>query len=173
MSVKITAVAKQLPQFSRETKEIIPFVEQWMVNQDSRFKRKVVKLFEGAAVDKRYSIMDPIEVFTNPSFEARNDIYVREVKKLGYILVFEGNASLVDDQSGKYVDSKISAITAYSLNAGNWKLKADQGEAVELIFAEGTPLKESIAWRGPVVMNTNDELVDTFRDIEEGRFIKE
>jgi predicted naringenin-chalcone synthase len=27
--------------------------------------------------------MDPIEVFTNLSFESRNDIYVREVKKLG------------------------------------------------------------------------------------------
>ncbi|HAH34113.1 MAG TPA: type III polyketide synthase [Flavobacteriaceae bacterium] len=83
MSVKITTVATQLPPYSRETKEIIPFVKQWMKDQDSRFQRKVVKLFEGAAVDKRYSIMDPIEVFTNPSFEARNDIYIREVKKLG------------------------------------------------------------------------------------------
>ncbi len=83
MPVKITAVAKQLPQYTRGTNEIIPFVEQWMVHQESRFKRKVIKLFEGAGVDRRYSIMDPIEVFTNPSFEARNDIYVREVKKLG------------------------------------------------------------------------------------------
>ena len=39
--------------------------------------------FEGAAVNKRYSIMDPIEVFTNTSFEERNDIYVREVIDLG------------------------------------------------------------------------------------------
>jgi alkylresorcinol/alkylpyrone synthase len=83
MSVKITTVATQLPPYSRETNEIIPFVKQWMQNQDSRFQRKVIKLFEGAGVDKRYSIMDPIEVFTNPSFEARNDIYIREVKKLG------------------------------------------------------------------------------------------
>ena len=77
MSVKITTVATQLPPYSRETNEIIPFVKQWMQNQDSRFQRKVIKLFEGAGVDKRYSIMDPIEVFTNPSFEARNDIYIR------------------------------------------------------------------------------------------------
>jgi predicted naringenin-chalcone synthase len=27
--------------------------------------------------------MDPIEVFTNPSFESRNNIYIQEVKKLG------------------------------------------------------------------------------------------
>jgi len=83
MNVKITTVAKQLPKYSRETAEIIPFVKQWMQGQDSRFQRKVIKIFEGAAVDKRYSIMDPVEVFTNTSFEERNDIYVREITKLG------------------------------------------------------------------------------------------
>ena len=82
MSVKITSVAKQLPKYFRETKDIIPFVKLWMQNQDSRFQRKVVKLFEGAAVDKRYSIMDPEEVFTATSFEEKNDIYAREVVKL-------------------------------------------------------------------------------------------
>lgn len=83
MSVKITTVATQLPPYTRETSEILPFVKQWMTGQESRFQRKVIKLFEGAGVDRRYSIMDPIEVFTNPSFESRNDIYIREVKKLG------------------------------------------------------------------------------------------
>ena len=83
MSVKIISVAKQLPNFSRETKDILPFVETWMEGQESRFKRKVIKIFEGAGVDKRYSIMDPIEVFNNTSFEERNDIYIREIKNLG------------------------------------------------------------------------------------------
>ncbi|WP_299014910.1 type III polyketide synthase [uncultured Polaribacter sp.] len=82
MSVKITAVAKQLPEYYRETKDIIPFVEMWMEGQESRFKRKVIKLFEGAAVDKRYSIMDPEEVFMATSFQEKNDIYAREVVKL-------------------------------------------------------------------------------------------
>lgn len=83
MNVKITTVAKQLPEYSRNTAEVIPFVKQWMQGQDSRFQRKAIKIFEGAGVDKRYSIMDPIEVFTNTSFEQRNDIYIREIKKLG------------------------------------------------------------------------------------------
>jgi predicted naringenin-chalcone synthase len=83
MSVKIITVAKQLPKYSRKTEEIIPFLETWLVGQDERFIRKVKKIFEGAAVDKRYSIMDPIEVFTKTSFEERNDIYVREVIDLG------------------------------------------------------------------------------------------
>lgn len=83
MSVKITTVAKQLPAYSRETAEVIPFVKQWMHGQESRFQRKVIKIFEGAGVDKRYSIMDPVEVFTNTSFQERNDIYIRETIKLG------------------------------------------------------------------------------------------
>lgn len=83
MSVKITTVSKQLPAYSRKTKEVIPFVETWLEGQEERFKRKVVKIFEGAAVDKRYSIMDPAEVFTATSFEDKNTIYCREVKKLG------------------------------------------------------------------------------------------
>lgn len=83
MSVKISSVSKQLPKYSRTTAEILPFLDHWLVNQDDRFIRKVKKIFEGAAVDKRYSIMDPIEVFTQSSFEERNDIYTREVIDLG------------------------------------------------------------------------------------------
>ena len=82
MAVKIIAVAKQLPKYYRETKDIIPFVKLWMQNQEARFQRKVTKLFEGAGVDKRYSIMDPEEVFSATSFEEKNDIYTREVVQL-------------------------------------------------------------------------------------------
>lgn len=83
MSVKITTVTKQLPKYSRETKQVIPYVETWLDGQEERFRRKVIKIFEGAAVDKRYSIMDPSEVFTATSFEDKNRIYSREVTKLG------------------------------------------------------------------------------------------
>jgi len=83
MSVKITTVTKQLPKYSRSTVEIIPFLDTWLLDQEPRFIRKVKKIFEGALVDKRYSIMDPIEVFAKTSFEERNAIYVREVIDLG------------------------------------------------------------------------------------------
>ncbi len=82
MSIKITSVAKQLPKYTRETKEIIPYLNLWLSGQDDRFKRKVIKLFENAGVDRRYSIMDAEEVFTKTSFEEKNDIYSREVVKL-------------------------------------------------------------------------------------------
>jgi len=82
MSVRITSVAKQLPQYTRTTEEIIPYLKVWLSGQEERFQRKVIKLFENAGVDKRYSIMDAHEVFLNTSFEEKNDIYVRESIKL-------------------------------------------------------------------------------------------
>mgnify|MGYP003647768657 CR=1 FL=1 len=81
--VKVVAVAKQLPQYTRETSEIMPLLDGWLEGQEDRFKRKVKKIFGNAAVDKRYSIMAPEEVFEATSFEEKNDIYVREVIKLG------------------------------------------------------------------------------------------
>ncbi|WP_316845678.1 type III polyketide synthase [Pedobacter psychrodurus] len=83
MSVIVKAVSKALPEFWRSTDEILPFLDVWLKDQDDRFVRKVKKIFEGAAVDKRYSIMSPEEVFSDLSFEERNNIYVREGIKLG------------------------------------------------------------------------------------------
>lgn len=83
MSVKIKNAVSQLPAYTKTTAEVIPFVEMWLANEDQRFRRKVVKLFEGAGVNQRYSIMDPEEVFTATSFEAKNKIYEREAKSLG------------------------------------------------------------------------------------------
>jgi predicted naringenin-chalcone synthase len=83
MSVKIKTVATQNPEYFKETKDIIPFVETWLADEDERFQRKVIKIFEGAQVDRRYSIMNPEEVFIATSFEDKNRIYVREAKKLG------------------------------------------------------------------------------------------
>ena len=82
MSVKVLSVAKQLPQYTRTTKEILPFLKIWLADKEERFQRKVLKIFENAAVDRRYSIMDAHEVFLNTSFEEKNDIYVRESIKL-------------------------------------------------------------------------------------------
>lgn len=37
----------------------------------------------------------------------------------------------------------------------------------------GKPLKEPIAWGGPIVMNTKEELQEAFKDLDRGTFIKD
>ncbi len=41
-----------------------------------------------------------------------------------------------------------------------------------LLLVAGRPLKEPIAWYGPIVMNTQEELRTAFREYEEGTFVK-
>jgi alkylresorcinol/alkylpyrone synthase len=124
MSVKVQAVAKVLPQYTRSSDEITPFLDMWLSGQEERFARKVKKIFENAAVDRRYSIMGPEDVFAKTSFEEKNDIYVREVIKLGKTALENALAKAnVDPQSLDYIITvsctgiMIPSLDAYLINA--------------------------------------------------------
>jgi hypothetical protein len=39
-------------------------------------------------------------------------------------------------------------------------------------LVSGRPLKEPVAWRGPIVMNTPDQLRQAFDELQNGTFIK-
>jgi redox-sensitive bicupin YhaK (pirin superfamily) len=45
-------------------------------------------------------------------------------------------------------------------------------EGVRFVFISGKPLNESVAWGGPIVMNTKAELSQAFKELNEGTFIK-
>jgi redox-sensitive bicupin YhaK (pirin superfamily) len=45
--------------------------------------------------------------------------------------------------------------------------------SVRFLLASGKPIGEPIAWYGPIVMNTRDELRLAFEELDKGTFIKE
>lgn len=45
-------------------------------------------------------------------------------------------------------------------------------EGVRFLLIAGAPLQEPIAWHGPIVMNTQEELKQAFQDLRNNRFIK-
>lgn len=45
-------------------------------------------------------------------------------------------------------------------------------EGIRFLLVSGRPLKEPVAWHGPIVMNTREELHQAMRDLQTGRFIK-
>ena len=45
-------------------------------------------------------------------------------------------------------------------------------EGVRFLLASGKPLQEPVAWYGPIVMNTQDELKQAFRELEAGTFLE-
>ncbi len=46
-------------------------------------------------------------------------------------------------------------------------------QGLRFLLLSGKPLNEPIAWRGPIVMNTEEELQTAFREYQEGTFIKQ
>ncbi len=81
--VRIITARKALPDFSRTTEEIIPFVNTWLRGENPRYIRKAEKIFLGAGVDRRFGIMDLSEVFTPSGFESKNRRYAQAAKVLG------------------------------------------------------------------------------------------
>jgi redox-sensitive bicupin YhaK (pirin superfamily) len=43
---------------------------------------------------------------------------------------------------------------------------------VRFLLASGKPIGEPIAWYGPIVMNSQDELKAAFDELEKGTFIR-
>ena len=45
-------------------------------------------------------------------------------------------------------------------------------EGLRFLLVSGRPLREPVAWRGPIVMNTEEELRQAFAEYREGTFLK-
>ncbi|MEM8788137.1 MAG: pirin-like C-terminal cupin domain-containing protein [Pseudomonadota bacterium] len=44
-------------------------------------------------------------------------------------------------------------------------------EGVRFLLVTGKPIREPVAWHGPIVMNTRAELMQAMRDLQNGTFI--
>ena len=44
-------------------------------------------------------------------------------------------------------------------------------EGIRFLLVSGTPIQEPVAWRGPIVMNTNEELRQAFEEYRNGTFL--
>ncbi len=51
-------------------------------------------------------------------------------------------------------------------------VKISTRNGARFLFVAGEPLNEPVAWRGPIVMNTEEELDNAFQELDEGTFIK-
>jgi len=78
----------------------------------------------------------------------------------------------VIEGTGEFDDAKLekAQLVLFS-GAGSIAVKAI--ENLHYIFVTGEQLKEPVAWGGPIVMNTQEELDIAFKELDEGTFIKE
>jgi quercetin 2,3-dioxygenase len=59
-----------------------------------------------------------------------------------------------------------------SFSDGDQVSISTKDEPVRFLLVSGEPIAEPIAWQGPIVMNTEEELRIAFEEIEQGTFIK-
>jgi redox-sensitive bicupin YhaK (pirin superfamily) len=73
---------------------------------------------------------------------------------------------------------RFDAHTAYGpehlviLEKGDGVEVRTDGEMVRFLLISGRPIGEPVAWRGPIVMNTREELDRAFREYRDGTFLK-
>jgi redox-sensitive bicupin YhaK (pirin superfamily) len=90
-----------------------------------------------------------------------------------------------EDQTPKN-DTVFAYVVEGSIEIGSKKVLQGQcavfgeGDLVKIfsnggarfLFVSGEPLNEPVAWRGPIVMNTEEELDKAFEELDSGTFIK-
>ncbi|MHA1615620.1 MAG: pirin family protein [Candidatus Thorarchaeota archaeon] len=83
-----------------------------------------------------------------------------------FAYVFEGR--------GLFGEAKeeVGTETLALFDEGEYVVISSQKEKLRLLLISGKPIGEPVAWYGPIVMNTNEELDIAFREYKNGTFIK-
>ncbi len=131
---------------------------------------------DGIAADPRY-----LDVFVPPG--KRKTLNV-ETYRQAFAYIFEGSGSFRDASAPQDIlREKLSSNGVEELEwSGNRSLILfDNGDEVTVqagesgirfLLVSGKPLKEPVAWGGPIVMNTQQELQQAFAELRNGTFIK-
>lgn len=95
-----------------------------------------------------------------------NQTYTLKTKADRSVILFSLQGSFNVD--GKHIPAK----TAVKLSEGDF-IDFQTGESsAQILIISSVPLNEPIAWGGPIVMNTHEELNHAFEELNEGSFLK-
>ena len=83
-----------------------------------------------------------------------------------FIYIAEGAGMFVN--SGPPVESRRAVLFG---DGNEFAVQAGQ-EGMRFVLFAGRPLREPIAWGGPIVMNTQEELDQAFSEIDQGTFVR-
>lgn len=85
-----------------------------------------------------------------------------------FVYILDGSVSFDAPEALAFQDRKRAVL----LSGGDAvRLAAAPSAPARCILCSGAPLGEPIAWGGPIVMNTQAELQEAFRELDEGTFI--
>ena len=62
--------------------------------------------------------------------------------------------------------------TLVSFDTGDFVTVQAGEKGIRFLLISGKPIQEPVAWHGPIVMNTREELIQAFDELKNGTFIK-
>lgn len=77
---------------------------------------------------------------------------------------FRGQELNIRDMTGNRTLVRFGSGDEITIQAGD--------EGIRFLLMTGRPIQEPVAWHGPIVMNTQEELRQAFRELQTGKFIK-
>ncbi len=84
-----------------------------------------------------------------------------------FIYILQG-AGFFEPEQKEEIPEKHAAL----FNSGKWFWAKAGKDGIRFLLLAGKPLKEPIAWGGPIVMNTEEELDLAFQELNNNTFIK-
>jgi len=131
---------------------------------------------EGVAADPRY-----LDVFVPPGKKKRLAV---ETSRHAFAYVFAGSGSFRDasepqavktDHVGSDGEPTLDEVGNRSLvlfDRGDEVIVQAGDEGIRFLLVSGKPLEEPVAWYGPIVMNTEEQLKQAYAELRDGTFIK-
>jgi hypothetical protein len=106
-------------------------------------------------------------IYMDISMEPNSEFeYMIPEENTAFVYLFDGKANFGLDNKEVETGHLIELIAGDTI-----KIKTGISNA-RMLFISGKPIKESVAWYGPIVMNTQEELETAFREYRNGTFIK-
>ena len=132
---------------------------------------------DGVAADPRY-----LDVSVPPGQRKRLAV---EVSRHAFAYVFEGSGAFRDASEPREVRTEEVGGTGAAgpgetanrslvlFDSGDEVAVQAGDEGIRFLLVSGKPIEEPVAWHGPIVMNTDEQLRQAYAELRAGTFIKE
>jgi hypothetical protein len=129
---------------------------------------------EGVAADPRY-----LDVSVPPGRQKRLPV---DRSRHAFAYVFAGSGSFRDASAPRAVQNELTGVADRGEIGNRSLVLFDRGdevtvqagdEGIRFLLVSGKPLEEPVAWYGPIVMNTDEEIRQAYAELRAGTFIKE
>ena len=129
---------------------------------------------DGIAADPQY-----LDIWVPPGQKKRFPV---DTRRQAFAYVFQGSGAFRDaseplpvkteDVDGDITFSDVGDRSVVLFDSGDEVVVQAGEQGIRFLLVSGRPLREPVAWHGPIVMNTREELMQAYRELQEGTFVE-